>query len=178
MVRRCATPAKAAELVIGKAVKARGLRDDTTAVVAWLGAPAWVAAVQEKQGSPTLRRLRIGRRSGDGASSVSSSASSSPIGSPTQGRSPDNSNDGSTKWFGTEEWEQAGNFHRKSTTKIALGEGQEEELEQSSAANFQRLTVSAVPPSPSESSSVESLSTASSPSSKGPSPLGSRSTRS
>jgi len=40
-VRRSRTASAAATYVVEKAIKARGLRDDTSSVVAWLGIPPW-----------------------------------------------------------------------------------------------------------------------------------------
>jgi serine/threonine protein phosphatase PrpC len=50
-VRDCVTATEAADRVVSKAAKARGLRDDITSAVAWLGTPAWVATVHERRAS-------------------------------------------------------------------------------------------------------------------------------
>ena len=49
-VRECATAEEAAERVVSEAFKARGLRDDITAAVGWLGTPPWVAERKAKRG--------------------------------------------------------------------------------------------------------------------------------
>ena len=48
-VRECATVEEAAERVVSEAFKARGLRDDITAAVGWLGTPPWVAELVERK---------------------------------------------------------------------------------------------------------------------------------
>ena len=69
-VRECSAVTEAAERVVKKAVKARGLRDDTTALVVWLGTPAWTARANERR--PSLgARLSSRRSSHDCGSAVS-----------------------------------------------------------------------------------------------------------
>lgn len=56
-VRCSRTAAEAADRVVDKAVRARGLRDDTSAVVAWLGVPAWDASLHESRSSRITRKI-------------------------------------------------------------------------------------------------------------------------
>lgn len=69
-VRAAATPADAAAKVVRAAIRARGLRDDTTSVVAWAGEPSWGS----RRRSPKPRR----GSSRHLASLLSSSLASSP----------------------------------------------------------------------------------------------------
>ena len=69
-VRAAATPADAAAKVVRAALRARGLRDDTTSVVAWAGEPSWGS----RRRSPKPRR----GSSRHLASLLSSSLASSP----------------------------------------------------------------------------------------------------
>ena len=78
IIRRCHTPAEAADRVVSKALKARGLRDDISAIVAWLGTPPWDATVYESRGQRLTRKLGFSFGS---RTSPSSSPSSSPLAS-------------------------------------------------------------------------------------------------
>ena len=62
--RQCASPAEAAKRVVDRATKARGLRDDITAAVAWLGTPPWVKIKSPSAGRRILQRLA---RNGSGS---------------------------------------------------------------------------------------------------------------
>lgn len=77
-VRRSRAANAAAEYVVEKAIKARGLRDDTSSVVAWLGIPPWDESRCENT------RHRLGRDIGRKLSLAfgSRSPSMSPTGSP------------------------------------------------------------------------------------------------
>ena len=85
-VRDCATAAEAAARVVDKATKARGLRDDITAAVAWLGTPPWLN--KPNAGQRLLRRLSrsSGSRDSGSDSDLSPSPSPSPSSSPTTRR--------------------------------------------------------------------------------------------
>lgn len=76
-VRHARTAREAADIVVDKAAKARGLRDDISAVVAWLGTPAWDASLHESRASKLGKRLfgggRGARTSGGGGGSASDS---------------------------------------------------------------------------------------------------------
>ena len=76
--RQCASPAEAAKRVVDRATKARGLRDDITAAVAWLGTPPWVKIKSPSAGRRILQRLA---RNGSGSrgSGSDSDLSTSPI---------------------------------------------------------------------------------------------------
>ena len=78
-VRECATAEEAAGRVVSEAFKARGLRDDITAAVAWLGTPPWVAAllVERKAKRGFFYRGFLSSSSNSGSNSGSSSGSSS-----------------------------------------------------------------------------------------------------
>ena len=67
---------KAADRIVSKAIKARGLRDDTSSVVAWVGTPPWDGSMQEKRLS-RLSKLSFGF----GTRSPSSSPTSTPVSS-------------------------------------------------------------------------------------------------
>ena len=81
-MRDCATAAEAAGRVVDKATKARGLRDDITAAVAWLGTPLWLN--KPNAGQRLLRRLA--RSSGSRDSGSDSDLSPSPSPSPSLAR--------------------------------------------------------------------------------------------
>ena len=78
-MRECATAEEAAGRVVSEAFKARGLRDDITAAVAWLGTPPWVAAllVGRKAKRGFFYRGFLSSSSNSGSNSGSSSGSSS-----------------------------------------------------------------------------------------------------
>ena len=57
-VRRARTAAAASDRIVATAIKAAGLRDDTSALVAWLGVPPWDESVYESTSTAT----RLGRR--------------------------------------------------------------------------------------------------------------------
>ena len=73
-VRGCATAEEAAERVVSEAYKARGLRDDITAAVGWLGTPPWVAAVLVEELKRKAKRSFLYRLSPHSSSSGSGSA--------------------------------------------------------------------------------------------------------
>lgn len=68
-VRECATVEEAAERVVSEAFKARGLRDDITAAVGWLGTPPWVAELVERKAKRGFL-CRLSRSSSSGTSAV------------------------------------------------------------------------------------------------------------
>lgn len=72
-VRAAATPADAAAKVVRAAIRARGLRDDTTSVVAWAGEPSWGS----RRRSPKPRRGSSRHLASLLSSSLASSSSSS-----------------------------------------------------------------------------------------------------
>ena len=73
-VRGCATAEEAAERVVSEAYKARGLRDDITAAVGWLGTPPWVAALLVEEIKRKAKRSFLCRLSPHSSSSGSGSA--------------------------------------------------------------------------------------------------------
>ena len=48
-VRACTTAEEAVARIVTQAFEARGLRDDITAAVGWLGTPPWVAPLIERR---------------------------------------------------------------------------------------------------------------------------------
>ena len=89
-VRECATAEAAATRIVSKAVKKRGLRDDTSSIVAWLGTPPWVcsSSPQSSRRLFTLPKLLSTSPSRSPESSLSSSPCLSPTSSP-EDSSPD-----------------------------------------------------------------------------------------
>jgi serine/threonine protein phosphatase PrpC len=81
-IRRSRTPSEAAERVVGKAIKARGLRDDTSCLVAWLGTPPWDASLHESTRSRLGRDLGRSLSMAFGSRSPSASPQSSLMGTP------------------------------------------------------------------------------------------------
>ena len=82
LVRKSRTASEAAELIVAKSIKARGLRDDTSCVVAWLGLPPWDESYFNE---PSGVASRMGRRISlafGGSRTPSSSPPSSPSVSP------------------------------------------------------------------------------------------------
>ena len=79
--RDCATASEAAERVVDKATKARGLRDDITAAVAWLGNPPWL-------NKPNAGRRLLRRLSGSNSRDSGSESDLSPFPSPSPSPSP------------------------------------------------------------------------------------------
>ena len=88
-VRECATAEEAAGRVVSEAFKARGLRDDITAAVAWLGTPPWVAALlverKAKRGFFYRGFLSSSSSSSNSGSNSGSSSGSSSSGSSSGG---------------------------------------------------------------------------------------------
>tara|TARA_B110001452_G_scaffold256952_1_gene250741 strand:- start:1267 stop:2688 length:1422 start_codon:yes stop_codon:yes gene_type:complete len=68
IVRKAASPAAAAETVVARAIKARGLRDDTTCTVAAVGAAAALASFSPTKHTGMCRNFSFGSMSGMGSS--------------------------------------------------------------------------------------------------------------
>ena len=85
-VRRSRTASSAAEYVVTKAIKARGVRDDTSAVVAWLGIPPWdesrFESTASRLGHNLGRKLALAFGSRSPSTSPASSRCASPLASP------------------------------------------------------------------------------------------------
>mmetsp|Transcript_47181 Transcript_47181/g.93977 ORF Transcript_47181/g.93977 Transcript_47181/m.93977 type:complete len:343 (-) Transcript_47181:178-1206(-) len=85
-VRQSKSTRTAAERLVQKAISARGLRDDTSAIALWLGIPPWDGSMVENQSTRSRLSNRLSfafrSRSPSGGSSASSTPVGSPMGSP------------------------------------------------------------------------------------------------
>ena len=93
IVRKSRTAVEAAEAIVNKAVKTRGLRDDTSCAVAWLGLPPWDESFFGDSAGGIASRLgrrislAFGSRS-PSSSSASTSLQGTPQGTPLSSPSP------------------------------------------------------------------------------------------